>query len=86
MIPVVVGSNPIGHPSNSSSTCGQTMFQGVPHARFKNVTRDRRDRSAILMFVIGGNAPSAEFTRESMAELERKGVWPPTKRKARTRR
>ena len=28
------------------------------------------------MFVIGGNAPSAEFTSESMDELERKGVWP----------
>jgi hypothetical protein len=29
------------------------------------------------MFVIGGNAPSAEFTRESMEALERAGVWPP---------
>jgi hypothetical protein len=28
------------------------------------------------MFVIGGNEPRAEFTTESMAELERAGVWP----------
>jgi hypothetical protein len=28
------------------------------------------------MFVIGGDAPSAEFTSESMDELERKGIWP----------
>jgi hypothetical protein len=34
------------------------------------------------MFVIGGNAPSAEFTSESMDELERKGIWP-EKKKAR---
>jgi hypothetical protein len=41
-----------------------------------NVTKGPKNKHAILMFVIGGNAPSAEFTRESMAELERAGVWP----------
>ena len=44
--------------------------------RFMNVTRGPKHEHSILMFVIGGNAPSAEFTRESMAELEIKGVWP----------
>ena len=47
--------------------------------RFMNVTRGPRNRHSILMFVIGGDAPSAEFTSESMAELEQKGVWPPRK-------
>lgn len=45
--------------------------------RFMNVTRGPKNRYSILMFVIGGNAPSAEFTAESMHRLERAGVWPP---------
>lgn len=49
--------------------------------RFMNVTKGPKNKPSILMFVIGGNAPSAEFTRESMGELERKGVWPPRKGK-----
>ena len=28
------------------------------------------------MFVIGGNAPQAEFTDKAMRELEMAGVWP----------
>jgi hypothetical protein len=27
------------------------------------------------MFVIGGNGPRAEFTDQSMGELEKAGVW-----------
>ena len=49
--------------------------------RFMNVTKGPKNKPSILMFVIGGNAPSAEFTRESMGELARKGVWPPRKGK-----
>ena len=44
--------------------------------RFMNVTRGPRARQSILMFIIGGNAPSSEFTHESMQRLERAGVWP----------
>jgi len=44
--------------------------------RFMNVTRGPKNKPSILMFVIGGNAPSAEFTSESMDELEQKGIWP----------
>ena len=44
--------------------------------RFMNVTRGPKNKHATLMFVIGGDAPSAEFTSESMDELEKKGVWP----------
>ena len=52
--------------------------------RFMNVTRGPKNKYSVLMFVIGGNAPTAEFTAESMAELERTGVWPPmTKTKKR---
>jgi hypothetical protein len=44
--------------------------------RFMNLKKGPGGRRGVLMFVIGGNAPSAEFTKESMAELEHKGVWP----------
>ena len=46
--------------------------------RFMNLANDRSDPDeySILMFVIGGDAPKAEFTSESMRELERAGLWP----------
>jgi mannose-6-phosphate isomerase-like protein (cupin superfamily) len=49
--------------------------------RFMNVTKGPKNKYSVLMFVIGGDAPSAEFTSESMDELERKGIWPPRKGK-----
>ena len=52
-------------------------FPAGASRRFMNVTRGSKKKPAILMFIIGGDAPSAEFTGESMAELERAGVWPP---------
>ncbi len=45
--------------------------------RFENVTRGSRRRYSLLMFVIGGNAPRAEFTTESMRTLAAAGVWQP---------
>src|SRR5689334_12591717 len=39
--------------------------------RFMNLKKGPGGKRGVLMFVIGGNAPSAEFTKESMAELER---------------
>ena len=47
--------------------------------RFMNVNNDAGDPGleSILMFVIGGDAPKAEFTADSMQELEAAGVWPP---------
>jgi mannose-6-phosphate isomerase-like protein (cupin superfamily) len=44
--------------------------------RFMNVSKGPKNKHSVLMFVIGGDAPSAEFTSESMDELERKGIWP----------
>ena len=44
--------------------------------RFENVTSGDRDQENILMFVIGGNGPRAEFTDEAMQELAMAGVWP----------
>ncbi len=44
--------------------------------RFENVTPDDPDTEHILMFVIGGDAPRAEFTDQAMDELEQAGVWP----------
>ncbi len=49
--------------------------------RFMNVTKGSKKKHSILMFVIGGNAPRAEFTKGSMQELEDAGVWPPAKRR-----
>lgn len=47
--------------------------------RFMNLKNKKNDpnEESILMFVIGGNAPRAEFTSQAMAELEADGVWPP---------
>ena len=47
--------------------------------RFMNVTKGGKRKPSILMFVIGGDAPRAEFTKESMQALEKAGVWPPAK-------
>jgi mannose-6-phosphate isomerase-like protein (cupin superfamily) len=45
--------------------------------RFENVTEGDPEVESILMFVIGGNGPRAEFTDQSMTELDRAGIWPP---------
>jgi mannose-6-phosphate isomerase-like protein (cupin superfamily) len=44
--------------------------------RFENVTTGDPNQESILMFVIGGNAPQAEFTDQSMQHLADAGVWP----------
>ena len=44
--------------------------------RFENVTAAANGDDAILMFVIGGDGPKAEFTDKAMKELEDIGVWP----------
>jgi mannose-6-phosphate isomerase-like protein (cupin superfamily) len=45
--------------------------------RIENVTPGDPSAESILMFVIGGDGPRAEFTDESMNELDVAGVWPP---------
>ena len=42
--------------------------------RFMNVTKGPKNRESVLMFVIGGDAPRAEFTAESMTILAKAGV------------
>jgi len=42
--------------------------------RFENVTKGPKNRYSTLMFVIAGDAPSAEFTREAMGELAAAGL------------
>jgi len=49
---------------------------GVPR-RFVNVSGGDPTVESILMFVIAGNAPQAEFTDEVMAELAQAGVIQP---------
>lgn len=44
--------------------------------RFENVTDGDPNVESVLMFVIGGNEPRAEFTDQAMGELARAGVWP----------
>jgi hypothetical protein len=44
--------------------------------RFECVTPGDLDKDYLLMFVIGGDAPQAEFTDRAMRELEEAGVWP----------
>ena len=43
--------------------------------RFENITPGDPNVEAILMFVIGGDAPKAEFTDEAMEELVAAGAW-----------
>lgn len=43
--------------------------------RFENITPGDPNEEAILMFVIGGNAPKAEFTDQAMDELVTAGAW-----------
>ena len=42
--------------------------------RFENVTDGPTDEESILMFVIAGDAPAAEFSREAMSELKQAGL------------
>src|SRR6266516_5342000 len=43
--------------------------------RFENITEGDPNEESILMFVIGGDAPRAEFTDQAMQELDAAGVW-----------
>ena len=45
--------------------------------RFENVSKGDPDADSILMFVIGGDGPRAEFTDQAMRQLETAGVWSP---------
>ncbi len=51
--------------------------------RFMNVTKGPKNKPSILMFVIGGNAPSAEFTSESMRRIDAAGAMPRQRKTAR---
>ena len=42
--------------------------------RFENVTDGPLDQYSVLMFVIAGDAPSAEFSKQAMAEIDAVGV------------
>lgn len=44
--------------------------------RFENVTAGDPEAESILMFVIGGDAPRAEFTDEAMREIEQATAAP----------
>jgi hypothetical protein len=44
--------------------------------RFENITKGDPNQESILMFVIGGDGPRAEFTDQAMHQLEAAGVWP----------
>ncbi|MBK8957344.1 MAG: cupin domain-containing protein [Proteobacteria bacterium] len=42
--------------------------------RFENVTNGPADQYSVLMFVIAGDAPAAEFSKQAMDEIETSGV------------
>ena len=42
--------------------------------RFENVTDGPPDQYSVLMFVIAGDAPAAEFSQQAMDEIEASGV------------
>lgn len=43
--------------------------------RFENITKGDPNEESILMFVIGGNGPKAEFTDQAIDELVAAGAW-----------
>jgi hypothetical protein len=43
--------------------------------RFENVTLGDPNEESILMFVIGGDGPKAEFTDQAMDQLVAAGAW-----------
>ena len=45
--------------------------------RFENVTKGDLNAESILMFVIGGDGPRAEFTDQAMKRLVDAGAWAP---------
>lgn len=45
--------------------------------RFENVTKGPKNKQSVLMFVIGGDGPRAEFTSESMKAVVEGGHWTP---------
>ena len=45
--------------------------------RFENVTAGDPNAESILMFVIGGNGPQAEFTDQAIEQVVKAGVWSP---------
>jgi hypothetical protein len=44
--------------------------------RFQNVTKGPKNKDSILMVVIAGDAPSSEFTVESMRDIDQAGRMP----------
>ena len=44
--------------------------------RFQNVTKGSKNKDSILMVVIAGDAPTSEFTVESMQEIDQAGRMP----------
>jgi hypothetical protein len=48
--------------------------------RFMNVTYDQPNREHLLMFIIGGNQPQAEFTSEAMRRCESSATEPAARR------
>jgi hypothetical protein len=48
--------------------------------RFMNVTYDEPDREHLLMFIIGGNQPQAEFTPDAMRRCEAFATEPQARR------
>ena len=41
--------------------------------RFENITQGEPEQTHFLMFVIGGNAPEADFTEEAKSTLREEG-------------
>jgi len=51
-------------------------FPAGVNRRFENITRDGTDATHWLLFVIGGDAPEADFSDEAKATLRAAGVLP----------
>ena len=82
------GANPSAAPSVARIEKGEVEFVDLGPLdvvsfppgmvrRFENVTKGDPNMESVLMFVIGGDGPRAEFTDQAMERLEKAGVWSP---------
>lgn len=53
--------------------CDVISFPAGVNRRFENITHDEPDTSHLLLVVVSGNSPKAEFSQSSMAQLKEEG-------------
>ena len=53
--------------------CDVISFPAGVNRRFENITHDEPDSSHLLLVVVSGDSPKAEFSDSAMAQLKEEG-------------